>query len=267
MTSRPSPPLVEPGAASTKRVLRILSLNIQLGLSSTRYRHYVTQAWRHVLPSRGVTATLECIAKLVCNYDVVALQEADAGSLRTSGLNQVRYLAAQAGFEHWQAAVNRDIGPFAQHCLGCLSQLPLGIVRHHRLPGRVRGRGALEVELHPAGCDPLRLIVTHLSLGRKSRTLQLAYLAALTHTHPQTIIIGDFNCETQELQAHADIAAAGLRVLESAPTYPSWSPRQTIDHMLVTPGIETGHADVLDMQLSDHLPVAVEIALRPRRAA
>ncbi|HWU67711.1 MAG TPA: endonuclease/exonuclease/phosphatase family protein [Stenotrophobium sp.] len=261
MTVPPTSPIVQAEAKST---LRILSLNIQMGLSSTHYRHYVTQAWRHVLPSRGVTATLDRIAELAHDYDVVVVQEADAGSLRTAGLNQVRYLAEQTGFTYWHAAVNRNLGPIAQHCLGCFSRLPLSGLQHHRLPGRLRGRGALEMELHPNGHQPLHLIVAHLALGQKSRAQQLAYLATLANRQTQTIIVGDFNCGLQELRANSDIAAAGLRILGDAPTFPSWSPRRTIDHVLVTPDVEINSSSVLNLRLSDHLPIAVEVALQTR---
>ena len=30
--------------------LRLLSFNIQVGIQTTRYRHYVTNGWKHVLP-------------------------------------------------------------------------------------------------------------------------------------------------------------------------------------------------------------------------
>ena len=63
--------------------LRVLSLNIQVGLLTQNYRHYVTRAWRHVLPSRHARENLKRVAALAADYDLVALQEADAGSLRT----------------------------------------------------------------------------------------------------------------------------------------------------------------------------------------
>ncbi|MGB5306989.1 MAG: hypothetical protein WBO57_12180, partial [Gammaproteobacteria bacterium] len=30
--------------------LRLLSYNVQAGISTARYRHYITQSWKHVLP-------------------------------------------------------------------------------------------------------------------------------------------------------------------------------------------------------------------------
>lgn len=258
-TSRDPDAVVRADVGAT---LRLLSLNIQVGLHSSRYRHYFTQAWRHVLPSRGVQFKLERIAALLASYDIVALQEADAGSLRTSQLNQVEHLAERAGFRHWHAAVTRDLRPFAQHCLGCLSRWPLKDVKYHALPGWLPGRGALEVTIQPEGCEPLRLLIVHLALARRARARQLSFLAALVQDRSDTIILGDLNCEAGELAAHPGVRDAGLRGVHSQNTFPSWRPTRALDHILVSPTVEVIAATVLEERLSDHLPVVTEIRLR-----
>ncbi len=255
MTQPAAPPV--PAAP----LLRVLSLNIQVGMQSSGYHHYLTNSWKHLLPSRGTRLQLDRIARFASDYDVVALQEADAGSLRTQALNQVEYLAAQGGFPHWHAAVNRDLRPFAQHALGCLSRVPLQVIRHHPLPGRLRGRGALELELQPPNAQPLRLVITHLALTRGTRTLQLEYLAEVLRQHPRSLLMGDFNCEPAELAAHGVLQSCGLRSLHEMPTYPSWKPSRAIDHVLAGDGLRISRAHVLAERLSDHLPVVTEIFL------
>ena len=242
--------------------LRLLSLNIQFGLHSTAYRHYLTQAWRHAVPSRGARAKLERIATLAAGYDIVALQEADAGSLRSAQLNQVEHLAERAGFAYWRAGVTRDLRPFAQHCLGCLSRWPLEQVQYHALPGWLPGRGALEVQVQPPGCEPLRLIIAHLALGRRARERQLQYLAHLIHDRTDTILLGDLNCSSQELTTHAGMRTSGLRSMQTQHTFPSWRPSRALDHILVSPTVEVIGTRVLDERVSDHLPIAAEIQLR-----
>ena len=249
-------------APTTGATLRLLCLNMQVGLHSTRYRHYVTEAWRHVLPTRSARLNLDRIADLAAAYDIVALQEADAGSLRTAQLNQVAHLAERAGFDHWHAAVTRDLRPFAQHCLGCLSRWPFENLTYHPLPGLLPGRGALEVEVKPAGCEPLRLIIVHLALGRRTRARQLEFIASLIGDAHDTLVLGDLNCEAHELIAHPAVNRAALLGVHSQPTFPSWRPTRTLDHILVTPTVEVIEAKVLEERLSDHLPVAVEIRLR-----
>lgn len=251
-------------AAEIRRPLRVLTLNIQVGMPTAHYGHYVTGAWRHVLPSRSVQRNLDRIAELAADFDVVALQEADAGSLRTAQINQIEYLARRAGFTHWRAAINRDLGPFAQHALGFLSRHALHDVRHHPLPGRFPGRGVLEAHIRERGHVPLHLMVAHLALGRVSRGRQLDYLAALADPKADTVLMGDFNCEPLELSRHPELRRIGFRLIHETPTYPSWRPVRSIDHMLVTPSVQAHGGRVLEAKLSDHLPVTTEIRLRPQ---
>src|SRR3546814_1855270 len=53
---------IEPPSADPGR-LRVLTLNIQVGMQTAHYGDYVTGAWRHVLPSRRVRANLDRIAE------------------------------------------------------------------------------------------------------------------------------------------------------------------------------------------------------------
>jgi endonuclease/exonuclease/phosphatase family metal-dependent hydrolase len=242
--------------------MRLLSLNIQVGLHTSSYVHYVTRSWQHLLPTRGARNNLERIAELASHFDVVALQECDAGSLRTAQLNQVSHLAEQAGFHYWHAAVTRDLAPFARHCLGCLSRWPLRDIRFHALPGRLPGRGALEVQVCPPGYAPLRLIIAHLALGRRTRAHQLHVLADLIGTGSDTLLLGDLNCDLPELNAHPGIRDAALRILHNGETFPSWRPSRSLDHVLATPEVDVIEARVLNERMSDHLPVATHIRLR-----
>lgn len=256
------PVVVTASAVQTPQALRVLTLNIQVGMPTEHFGHYVTGAWRHVLPSASVRRNLDRIAEFASDFDVVALQEADAGSLRTGQLNQIEHLARRAGFSHWKAAVNRNLGPFAQHALGFLSRYELHDVHHHALPGRLPGRGVLGAYVREAGHAPLHLMVAHLALGRGSRARQFDYIAGLADPAADTVLMGDFNCEPVELANHPELRRIGFRAIHADPTYPSWKPARSIDHLLVTPSVVADAARVIDTRLSDHLPVAAEIRLR-----
>lgn len=253
---RRAPPAKDAGSA-TARPLKILSFNIVVGLRTSRPHHYVTHAWRHVLPSFGSHDTLDRIADFIKDYDVVALQEADAGSLRTRFVNQVAYLAERAGFPHWQTGVNRDLGVIAQHCLGVMSHLPLS-ASHHALPGLLPGRGMLDVTLNPAN-GPLRLVVTHLSLTQAARTRQLEQIAEVIEDSPRVVVVGDLNCDPHELRRHAGLRRVDLQPQISAPTYPSWRPTRCFDQALVRGPLRIAHAGVVHHVLSDHLPIALHL--------
>lgn len=241
--------------------LRLLSFNIQVGMETERLRHYVTRSWRHVLPHPDVRESLDRIARLVHGYDIVALQEADAGSLRTRNINQIRYLAENAGFPHWDAQVNRDFGKIAQHSLGVLSRLRPVDITEHRLPGLIPGRGVLAARFGSAR-HSLLLVVTHLALGPRTRRQQLAYISDLIRDHQHVILMGDTNCGVAELMSEEGLGETGLRAPSATlNTYPSWQPRRDLDHILVSPSLTIERAEVIDEALSDHLPIALEVSL------
>jgi endonuclease/exonuclease/phosphatase family metal-dependent hydrolase len=255
-----TPPRVVDASAGQR--LKLLSFNIQVGLHTAHYGHYVTRAWRHALPGLGPHLGLDTAADLARDYDFVAIQEADAGSLRTRFLNQVEYLARIAGFPYSGYAVTRDLRPVAQHCLGFLSRWPARIVADHALPGPIRGRRTLHVEVQtPNGA--LAVYVAHLSLGRSTQMEQLHYLAELAGSHAHSIIVGDLNCDPDLLRQHPALSRAGFWLPEQSPlTFPSWAPRRSIDHVLPSRDVAIHSLRALPRALSDHLPLAAEISLR-----
>ncbi|MEM6937862.1 MAG: hypothetical protein AAF552_15495, partial [Pseudomonadota bacterium] len=78
--------------------LRLLSYNIQAGAQTTQYADYVTRGWQQVLPFPGRGAVVAAVGEAVRSYDVVGLQEADRGSLRSAFLNQPQFVAEQGEF-------------------------------------------------------------------------------------------------------------------------------------------------------------------------
>lgn len=243
------------------RQIKLLSYNIQSAVGSSRYRDYVTRSWRHVVPNRDVRSNLDRIAELIAEYDIVAIQEIDAGSIRSGFINQLEYLAGRAGFSHAHTQVNRNLGPLAQQSIGLLSRHEAYRIQKHALPGRIPGRGALFAHFGTAEND-LMLVVTHLALGKQTRHQQMCYLQQQLAEHPQAILMGDTNCNINDLLDAGPLAATNLRAPDcSAATFPSWNPQRRLDHILVSQAIKLGKAEVLLAPMSDHLPVALEIEL------
>jgi endonuclease/exonuclease/phosphatase family metal-dependent hydrolase len=246
-----------------QRCLRLLSYNMQVALPTRHYGDYLAGAWRHVLPpaARGARQRLERIAELVVPYDFVALQEADAGSLRTRGVNQLEFLAHRAGFAHWGLSVTRDLHPLARHSLGFLSRLTPRRVQEHRLPARIPGRSALAVELGPEA-GGLVLMLTHLSLGENARRRQLEFLSQRVPPDRPFVLIGDLNCGPEDLRRHGALRAAGLHVHTDTPaTYPSWRPYRCLDHVLWSRHLRLRKLEALPQTASDHLPLAAELVV------
>lgn len=239
--------------------LRFLSFNIQVGIQTTRYRHYFTKGWKHVLPHESRTHNLRLIADVVADFDFVALQEIDAGSLRSGFINQVEYIAERAGFPYWYTQLNRDLGPFAQHGNGLLSRVEPHAMEDHKLPGAIPGRGAIVARL-PHGDTSVLVVLLHLSLGERSRQQQLNYIRRLIAHEEHVVLMGDMNSHLKQLLFNSPLAHTNLRPADQVqPTYPAWRPALALDHVLVSPGLAIQEYEVLDCRLSDHRPIAVTL--------
>ena len=248
-------------ASSPGRRLKLLSFNVQVGIATSRYRHYLLHSWKHLLPDPRRTENLNRIAHCIGDYDVVGLQEVDAGSFRSEFTNQTEYLAHRARFPHWSFRTNRDLGKLAQHSLGLLSRIRPSEVVEHRLPGVVPGRGALMARFG-RGEESLALFVLHLALSRRARTNQLDFIADLVNDERHAVVMGDLNCGSDSPEMSHILGRTAL--CEPQPdlhTFPSWRPRHNIDHILVTPELRAEPPEVVPFSLSDHLPIAMEVEL------
>ena len=241
------------------RRLRLLSFNIQVGNSTQSYRHYLTRSWQHVLPHKGRAGNLEKIGDLLSDFDLVALQEADGGSHRSGYVNQVKYLAQQGEFPYWYQQLNRNLGRLAQHSNGVLSRLKPWAIEDHPLPGP-KGRGAILLRFGE-GPEALVVVMMHLALGARTRSLQLAYIRDLISGYKHQVLMGDMNTHASDLLEHSPLRDLGLLAPQVEATFPSWRPQRCLDHILLSPTLTLEKVEVLAQPISDHLPVAVEIRL------
>jgi endonuclease/exonuclease/phosphatase family metal-dependent hydrolase len=74
--------------------------------------------------------------------------------------------------------------------------------------------------------------------------------------------MGDMNClpdskEIRQLLKHSDLHEP----LEDLFTWPSWRPKRSIDHILVSSSLRVEKAIVLNHTYSDHLPISMEVTL------
>ncbi len=247
------------------RQLRLLSANIQAGSSTRRYSDYVTRSWSHALPTGNKRGSLDAIAAMACKHDIVGLQEADPGSLRSGFTNQTHYLAEQGGFDYWSHQPNRSVGGVASSANGLLSKLEPVEVSDHALPGRISGRGVLLARFG-GGDEGLVIAVAHLSLGATSRRAQLSFIAELLVDHPHAVLMGDFNCVPDRPEMELLYERTYLRPPAfCVPTFPSWRPERAIDHILLSEDLVGVDARAIAAAFSDHLALAISIDV-PNRA-
>lgn len=243
------------------RHLRLLTFNIQVGINTSSYRHYVTRSWQHLLPTRDRFANLDRIALLLRNYDLVGLQECDGGSLRSGYVNQVQYLAEASGIPYWYQQLNRNLGPLAQHSNGLLSRYRPLEVTEHSLPGVFPGRGAIMAKFGDSE-EPLVIVMMHLALSKSGQQRQLGYIRDLIGDYRHVVLMGDMNNHAEELLNHTPLRDTDLQPLPaSAHSFPSWRPEKALDHILVSSSLDIRNSGVVSYAVSDHLPIALEVAL------
>ncbi|WP_301387242.1 endonuclease/exonuclease/phosphatase family protein [Thalassolituus sp. UBA2590] len=240
--------------------LRLLTFNMQVGIRTGGYHHYLLRSWQHFLPFQARESALDNIADLVRPFDLVALQEADGGSWRSGRKNQIQCIAELAGFDHWHHQVNRNLGRFAQHSNGVLCRNRAFSIERHPLPG-LPGRGMMILRYGDPE-DPLVVAVTHLALRKQTQFSQIRYLVDVLADARKVVIMGDLNQESEWLLQQSPLKGLNLHpVADELPTYPSWQPARGIDHILVSDSIPLHRIAVIDHPQSDHLPVAAEIEL------
>jgi endonuclease/exonuclease/phosphatase family metal-dependent hydrolase len=242
-------------------VIRLLSLNIQAGARTDAWHHYLSRI-HHQFRFADRDRTLTELADALRRFDVVAIQESDEGSARTAGRHLTQELAVRAGFPYWTHGTNRRL-PYATTGNAILSRHPIEASFAFALPGS-RGRGATAVELlTPVGL--LTVVSVHLSLRSSARALQAGALRQHYAKRPHTLVVGDFNADTEapELRSLSD---AFLRAPGPERTYPRWAPTRRIDHVLHSADLQVLRDEAPDAVPGDHAPVAVRIQ-PPRYAA
>ncbi|MFI4970704.1 MAG: endonuclease/exonuclease/phosphatase family protein [Lysobacterales bacterium] len=250
---------VTPAAANPDvRRLNLLSCNILAGGSISRYRDYVTHSWRQVLP-HGKRANLDGLARVIGDFDLVGLQEADAGSLRSGFMNQTQYLAEAAEFPYWSHQPNRRVSRLATSSNGLLARWQPDEVLDYPLPGRIPGRGALWARFGN-DADALVVVIAHLSLGPTARARQLAFLAELIGEQKNAILMGDLNTSARSKEFDLLYKRTSLtRPGDSPATFPSWQPTRALDHILVSRSLIIERLWALPHPVSDHLPIAASV--------
>jgi len=257
----PSDKRASPQASLHPRVVQVASFNIQTGISTSSYRDYITGSWRHIWPSNKRLPNLNRIAHLLRPFDIVGLQEVDAGSSRSHNIVQTQYLAEHGGFAFWSHQVNRKLGNIALHSNGLLSRIRPDLVHDYKLPG-LPGRGALLARFGKNPETALYLCILHLALGRRARLRQIGFISDLIGNFQNVILMGDLNCEPDSPELNLLTASTQLcDPMSDIKTFPSWRPQKMLDHILVTPSLIATNIRVLNFACSDHLPLAMDVQL------
>ena len=102
----------------------------------------------------------------------------------------------------------------------------------------------------------------HLALGKNTQNRQLNYVCELLTDAKNVILMGDLNASAERLFQSSPLQNMKLqRISTELATFPSWKPKRGLDHIFVSKSVKIKQLAVLDVSVSDHLPIAMEIEL------
>ncbi|MGV3720023.1 MAG: endonuclease/exonuclease/phosphatase family protein [Actinomycetota bacterium] len=148
-----------------------------------------------------------------------------------------------------------------------LSWRKLELVHRRRLPGggwrQIEPRVLLEGRGRH-GKQRIRVLNTHLGLSHSERLRQVRRIAERIRRYTEPVVLmGDFNATPDSPEIEL-LKAAGLHDCASPNvlTFPCGEPKCRLDHILVSAQFEVIRCFAVETDVSDHLPVVADLALR-----
>jgi endonuclease/exonuclease/phosphatase family metal-dependent hydrolase len=139
-----------------------------------------------------------------------------------------------------------------------LSRTAQRIVADVRLSKRFEARGCLVTEMETPDAV-FRVAVTHLSLDRRTRAVQLHELARALPVDLPLVLLGDLNCGGEDL---APILGTLSAPDGTPPTFPSVHPVRRVDHILFSRHWRLLRVATVRTLASDHVPLYADLELR-----
>lgn len=225
--------------------------------------HYLTKSGRYFYNGNEVFQKLILFVKKI-NPDILGVAEIDKKSFRSRFVNHVKTLAENCQFEtivydskYGKRSLIRKIPIIKNHCNAILAK---GKNIPHKKYFLKNGMKKLVLKLEIN--KKIDLYIIHLSLGRKSRKKQLEDLENLIRNSKKEVIIaGDFNTLQGSFELNDFMQKNNLHSVnkKNAPTFPSIKPKKELDFFLISKGIKVEKFRILKEQLSDHLPILLEV--------
>ena len=209
----------------------------------------------------------ERVARVIreLGVDILGLQEVELSMVSLEGQHQIEYLARSSGLS--SIAGPAKLKNHRRFGNALLTRFDIEEVRQIdlSLPGKPP-RGALDVDISCYG-RIVRVVVTHLGLGRSERKKQVANLLEIISEERDkpTILVGDMN-EWIPGAHSLKWLRASFHEAPSLRTFPSRLPVLSLDRIFVWPQeafVRTRvHMSRLSRIASDHLPITGSVMLK-----
>lgn len=208
--------------------------------------------------------------------DILALVEADGGSVRSRGVDQAQFIGDALELHHVAEHVKYPFRGWMKmfHHMPILgaqenaiaSRYSLSNVKYHMLH---EGTKRLVIEATVSCPRKVTLLLAHLALSGRVREKQIKELVKLVNKIKNPVILmGDFNTFNgeKEIQMLLDESHLNDRVSLDRKTnhftQPAWHPSRRLDYVLTSKKVKVNSYRVLPFQFSDHLPLMVDFGFR-----
>jgi len=243
---------------------RILLFNMGYGAGvDGSIQDYIRYGYRFLYTPKEVQKkVLGKIKKIISanKPNLCCLIEIDKGSLTTGYQNQLKMIEDKA-FPHsdienkYSKKGTLSMLPFFSGKSNCfLSREKLRYKKHYFKHGTKK----LIYELYlPKG---ITLFFTHFSLLKKTRKKQFVEMKALIKNKKKVIVCGDFNIFDGYEELNHFVENTNLKIIKTSKTFPSYSPKYTLDLFICSKTIKNIKCRVLKhAKMSDHLPILAEL--------
>lgn len=239
--------------------ITIAHSNLQCGVHATKgWWHYALISWRYFFPHslRAAHRTKRFINESA--IDIISFSEIEGLSFRSGGIDHMQYLAKRTGLKYVRFFATHRVRGIINQGNALMSKYPIGNATEHRLPGKGQSRflGSCDIDVNGV---LVTYFVTHLSLGKKDRALQINRISEIiAQTKNKHIILaGDFN--TPDLDELIPMTEH-LHRIPFKNNYPSWNPTRTLDYIFISKALTVeNQAVATSANFSDHLPLLAEI--------
>ncbi len=233
----------------------LLNLGYCTGINGS-LAQYISKFYRYIfLHSKVEKMILNKFKKIVLEEDpdLICLTEIKQGKQIKTLING-KYFFYDIETKYGQKSILRKLPFFHNKGNAFISKHKLSFKKHYLINGTKK----LLYEIIIPG--NISLILMHFSLKKRARGKQFKEIQKMFSGTGQKIICGDFNILGGISELNCLANGLDLKLAHQEPTFPAFRPNKPLDLFLCSKNIKT-KTRILNNQLSDHLPVIVEISL------
>ena len=236
--------------------LKILLLNLGYctGLNGS-LQHYFLRFYRYLYTPRNIqNGILQKLRNIIAREqpDLCCLLEITKPQMKTLLNKQYRYPMLEN--KYGKKSMLYYLPVFRKKCNGFLARKGVPFKRYFFRHGTKKLVYAISLP------NNLTVVMAHFSLIRSTREKQFKEVKQLITGKKKAIVCGDFNIFDGLEEVAPLLEQTNMRIMQTDVTFPAYKPKRALDLFICSKNLKTS-CTVLNDQLSDHLPVVLEVEL------